>query len=105
MPVISYARPSQSRWPQVLVIAASLMLVLCLSGVGLLVFAIQQRVLDPPEFSVRIGHVQFGGPCPSLAFDCDTRLNYYAIWRGVDRPDGSVHFDELFFVYLPKKWR
>jgi hypothetical protein len=103
--VIAYPQHTNARLQQALIIGASLALVLSLAAFALLAFAIQQRVLQPPAFSVRIGHVQFGAPCPTPAFDCDTSLNYYAIWRGQDLPDGSVQFYEIFFTYLPKKQR
>jgi hypothetical protein len=97
------AQHSNARVQQALVIGMSLMLVVTLLAFGLLVVAIQQRVVEPPRFSLHIGHVYFGAPCPSPAFNCDINLNYYAVWRGQDMPDGRVHFEEVFFTYLPKK--
>jgi len=101
--VITNAQPANTRWQQALIIGASLMLVLTLLAFGLLLVAIQQRLVEPPRFSVHIGHVYFGAPCPSPAFDCDINLNYYAVWRGQDMPNGRIHFDEVFFTYLKKK--
>jgi len=101
--VITNAQLANTRWQQALIIGASLMLVVSLLAFGLLLVAIQQRLVEPPRFSVHIGHVYFGAPCPSPAFDCDINLNYYAVWRGQDMPNGRIHFDEVFFTYLKKK--
>jgi hypothetical protein len=94
---------SSSTLQQALVIGVCLLLVLSLLAVGLVVVAVQQRVVSLPAFSVRVGSVQFGGPCPSPAFNCDVNPNYYAVWVGNDQPDGSVRFHEVFFTYLPKR--
>ena len=100
--VLTNAQPANTRWQQALIIGASLMLVLTLLAFGLLLLAIQQRVVELPRFSVHIGNVYFVAPCPP-PFDCDVNLNYYAIWRGHDLPGGSIQFDEVYFTYLPKK--
>ena len=106
MPVMTSTVPrSDHRLLQALVIAASLLLVLTMAALVLGVVAIEQRAVPLPAFSVRIGHVQFGAPCPSPAFECDVVTNYYAIWRGDDQPDGTIQFHEIFFTYLPHKNR
>jgi hypothetical protein len=71
--------------------------VLVLLALALTVVAIQQRALELPVFSVRLGRVQFTGPCPTPTPSCDDANGFYAVWRGDDQPDGSVLFHELFF--------
>ncbi len=93
---------SEHQLLQALVIGLCLMLVVCLLASGLLAFALQQQALPLPTFSVKVGKVQFAAPCPQ-AFQCDINQPYYAIWRGDDLPNGTIHFQELYFTWLPKK--
>ncbi len=93
---------SHSRLGQALIIGASLLLVACLLALAGLVLALQQRALEPPQFAVHVGHVYWVAPCPP-PYDCDVKLNYYAVWRGHDLPNGEIHYDEVFFTYLPQK--
>lgn len=93
----------RDRWGQALVIAASLLLVLCLLGAGLLVVAIQQRLVEPPRFALHFGQVYLSAPCPAPTLVCDVDLNYYAIWRGQPLPDGRIHYVQIYFTYLQKK--
>ena len=93
----------RDRWGQTLVIGASLLLVLFMLGVGALAVAIQQRLVEPPHFALRVGHVYLSAPCPAPTLVCDTGLNYYAVWRGRDLPDGRIHFDQIYYTELPKK--
>ena len=97
------AQHRRDRWGQALVIAASLLLVLLMLGVGALALAIQQRVLNPPHFALHLGHLYLTAPCPAPTLVCDPDVNYYAIWSGHDLPDGRIHFDEIYFHYLPNK--
>ena len=101
--MIANAHLTRDRWGQVLVIAASLLLVLFMLGVGALALAIQQRVLQPPPFALHVGQLYLTAPCPTPTQVCDPQENYYAIWRGRDLPNGHIHFDEIYFVYLPGK--
>jgi len=97
-----HARPSNHFWGKALIIGASLLLAACLLGLAGLGLAVQQRALELPRFAVRIGALSVMAPCPP-PYDCDTRLNYYAVWRGRDLPNGDTHYDEVFFTYLPKR--
>ena len=96
-------QPSNARLQHILLIGAGLMLVATMAAFALAAFAIQQRAIDPPRFSVHIGNIQYGAPCPSPAFNCDVHLNYYAVWRGQQLPNGTVHFTEVYFTWLPRK--
>jgi hypothetical protein len=42
-------------------------------------------------------------PLPAPTLICNTGLNDYAIWRSHDLPNGHIHFDEVYFTYLPGK--
>jgi hypothetical protein len=99
----TYAHFRRDRWVTALVIAASLLLVLFMLGVAALAVAIQQRVVQPPHFALHVGHLYLTAPCPAPTLVCDPEENYYAIWSGYDLPDGRIHFDEVFFRYLPTK--
>jgi hypothetical protein len=65
----------QRRRHQIGLIALSLCLTLglLLAACPLSVVAIQQRVLVPPRFSVRVGGVEFAAPCPRVASSAITR--------------------------------
>ncbi len=64
------------------------------------VVAIQQRVIAPPRFAVRVGSVEIAAPCPARGFICDGPLSWYAVWWGDDQPDGSITYRQLYFIYL-----
>ena len=99
----AHSQPSISRLAQALIIGASLLLVMLLMAVALLAVAIQERVVELPPFVVHVGHYYLSAPCPAPTLVCDVNLNYYAIWRGQDLPDGRIHFDEMYFTYLKRK--
>jgi len=101
MPELNVAlkRPNSGLAPA-LILSLSLALVLLLAACPLSAVAIQQRVLGLPTFAVRLGHVEFAAPCPTRGFVCDRDTPFYAIWRGDDQPDGSIRYQELFFIYL-----
>jgi hypothetical protein len=73
---------------------------LLLAACPLSVVAIQQRVIAPPRFAMRVGSVELAAPCPTRGFICDASLPWYAIWRGDDQPDGSTTYRQLYFIYL-----
>ena len=97
------AHLTRDRWGPALVIAASLLVVAALLAVGLLVVAIQQRLVEPPRFALHFGQVYLDAPCPNPAVNCDINLNYYAVWRGQQLPDGRIHYEQVYFTYLQKK--
>lgn len=63
--------------------------------------AIEQRVIAPPAFSVRLGRFEIAAPCPTRVFDCPHPMPWYAIWLSEERPNGGVHFEQLYFHYFP----
>jgi hypothetical protein len=81
-------------------LSVCLALGLLLAAVPLSAVAIQNRLIAPPSFAVRVGGVEFAAPCPSRGFICDHPLPWYAIWRGDDQPDGSITYRQLYFIYL-----
>ncbi len=83
-----------------LIISVSLTLILLLAACPLSAVAIQQRVIPPLSFAVRLGRVEISGPCPPHMFECDESTPFYAIWRGDLQPDGTIRYHELFFMYL-----
>src|SRR5699024_2821309 len=95
---------SSRRRHQIGLIALSvcLTLVLLLSACPLSAIAIQQRVIEPPRFAVRVGSVEIAAPCPAQGFICDGPLPWYAIWWGDDQPDGSITYRQLYFIYLKR---
>ena len=82
------------------VLGLGLMFGLLLAACALSAIAMHQRVIPPPAFAIRLGHVEIAAPCPPRGFSCDESLPWYAIWRGDDEPDGSITYRQLFFVYL-----
>ena len=78
---------------------------LLLAACPLSVVAIQQRVIEPPRFAVRVGQVEIAAPCPAQGFICDGPLPWYAIWWGDDQPDGSITYRQLYFIYLKSNRR
>lgn len=80
-----------------------LLLALILAGPPLGLLAIERRLLDPPAFSLRIGDQELAAPCPPpMAQHCGQGLPYYAVWRGVRRPDGTTNYRLIYFAYLPR---
>jgi hypothetical protein len=75
-------------------------LALLLAVCPLSVIAVQQRVIEPPRFALRVGSVEIAAPCPAQGFICDGPLPWYAIWWGDDQPDGSITYRQLYFIYL-----
>jgi hypothetical protein len=73
---------------------------LLLAACPLSIVAVQQRLITPPHFAVRVGNIEFAAPCPARGFNCDGPLPWYAIWRGDDQPDGSITYRQLYFIYL-----
>jgi hypothetical protein len=73
---------------------------LLLAACPLSVVAIQQRLIAPPRFAVRVGSVEIAAPCPARGFICDSSLPWYAVWWGDDQPDGSITYRQLYFIYL-----
>ena len=103
MPVINPAdKPPSHRLALTAIIVASLALVLaalaCVAGV----FSLGQGYVELPPLSVRLGHLELAAPCPQV-MNCDIHLPYYAIWFGHDLPNGSVQYEQLYFVWLVKK--
>jgi hypothetical protein len=82
------------------VLSVCVTLGLLLAACPLSIVAIQQRVIAPPRFAVRIGTVELAAPCPPRALICDGPLPWYAIWWGDDQPDGSITYQQLYFIYL-----
>ena len=78
----------------------STLLGLLLAACPLGVVAVQQRVIEPPRFAVRVGSVEIAAPCPARGFECTGPLPWYAIWWGDDQPDGSITYRQLYFIYL-----
>lgn len=78
---------------------------LLLAACPLSVLAVQQRVIEPPRFAIRVAGVEFAAPCPAQGFDCSGPLPWYAIWRGDDQPDGSITYRQLYFIYLKRARR
>jgi hypothetical protein len=99
----AHAQPSISRLAQALLIGAGLLLVGLLMACALLAVAIEERVLQPPQFVIHLGHYYVTAPCPAATLVCDSKPNYYAVWVGQDLPDGRIHFDEKYFTYLHQK--
>src|SRR4051812_44458627 len=83
-----------------IVLSVCVTLGLLLAACPLSMVAIQQRVIEPPRFAVRVGNIEFAAPCPAQGFICDSPLPWYAIWRGDDQPDGSITYRQLYFIYL-----
>jgi len=81
------------------IIAASLMLVLLFAAGALVVVAIDERVIPPPAFAVRLAGYELIAPCPRGIL-CDKFTPFYAIWWGVPKPNGGTRYRQLFFVYL-----
>ena|SRR5690348_4251891 len=103
MPVVTRAdKPSSHRLAQAAIILVSLLLVLSAVACALSVVGVRQGALELPAFSLRMGHLELTAPCPAI-FGCDIHLPYYAVWFGHDLPDGSVQYQQLYFVWLPKK--
>jgi hypothetical protein len=73
----------------------------CLMGAASAV-AIQQRVITAPNISLRLGGLEIAAPCPPQGFICDESTPFFAVWLGRDRPDGTVNYKEIFFMYLSK---
>jgi hypothetical protein len=94
--------PYHSRRHQFGLIGLSLCVTLglLLAACPLSVVAVQQRVIVPPRFAVRVGSVEIAAPCPARGFICDGPLPWYAIWWGDDQPDGSITYRQLYFTYL-----
>ena len=95
------ARPSRRQHQLALIglslcVSLGLLLAACPLGIA----AIQQRVIAPPRFAVRVGNVEIAAPCPAQGFICDEPLPWYAIWWGDDQPDGSITYRQLYFIYL-----
>jgi hypothetical protein len=82
-----------------IVIAVSLMLVLLFIAGVLIVVAIDQRVLPPPGFAVRLAGYELVAPCPPNLL-CDESTPFYAIWWGQPKPTGGTRYRQLFFAYL-----
>ena len=82
-----------------LVVGLSVTLVLLLVACLVSAVAIQQRVIPPPSFALRLGRVEIIAPCPRGIL-CDQSTPFYAIWQGEVQPNGSIQYRELFFVYL-----
>jgi hypothetical protein len=82
------------------VLSVCLTLGLLLAACPLSAVAIQQRVITPPRFAMRVGSIELAAPCPPRALICDGPLPWYAIWWGDDQPDGSITYRQLYFVYL-----
>ncbi|HLE29938.1 MAG TPA: hypothetical protein VI793_17560 [Anaerolineales bacterium] len=100
MPESNATHPHPSHWlPQALVIGLSVTLVLLLVACLVSAVAIQQRVIPPPSFALRLGRVEIIAPCPRGIL-CDQSTPFYAIWQGEVQPNGSIQYRELFFVYL-----
>jgi hypothetical protein len=100
MPESNETLPYQRRRSSVLIVALSLMFGLLLGACTLSVVGIQQRVLPPPSFALQFGDVEIAAPCPTRVFICPDPMPWYAIWRSDERPDGSIKFRQLFFIYL-----
>lgn len=92
--------PLHGRLAQAIIIGLSLMLALVTAACPLGVLAVQRRAILLPPFTLRLGALEFSGPCPARGFECDATVPYYSIWRGHEQPDGSVHYEMLFFMYL-----
>ncbi len=82
------------------VLSVCVTLGLLLAACPLSAVAIQQRVITPPHFAMRVGSIELAAPCPPRALICDGPLPWYAIWWGNDQPDGSITYRQLYFVYL-----
>lgn len=94
------------RHPIVLIgLSVGLVLALLLAAVPLSIVAVQQRVIEPPRFAVRVGGVEIAAPCPARGFDCTGPLPWYAIWWGDDQPDGSITYRQIYFIYLKRARR
>ena len=89
----------------ILLVGLCLALGLLLAACPLSVVAVQQRVIAPPTFALRFGSVEIAAPCPTRVFICPHPMPWYAIWRSEERPDGTIRFDQLFFLYLAPRQR
>jgi hypothetical protein len=89
-----------ARHKQTIVIAVSLLAVFLLLACGLSALAVQQRLVPPPAFLIRLGPVEFAAPCPPQMTVCDESTPFYAIWHGVQLPNGTMRYRYLFFIYL-----
>jgi hypothetical protein len=85
---------------QALIISLGLAFGLLLAACPLSMVAVQQRVIQPPVFALRLGSVEIAAPCPVRFSVCDSSTPWYAIWRSDHRPDGSFQSRQLFFMYL-----
>src|SRR5262245_50250498 len=104
MPEPTASRRYQARrGARALVVGLTMALALFLAACPMSLLAIQQRVITPPAFAIRIGNVEFAAPCPTRVFICDEGTPWYAIWRTEDMPDGSTIGRQLFFMYLRPK--
>jgi hypothetical protein len=104
MPEPTASRQYQSRrGARMLILSLTLAFGLLLAACPMSVLAIQQRVIAPPTFAIRLGNVEFAAPCPTRVFACDQGTPWYAVWRTEDLPDGSSKGRLLFFMYLRSK--
>ena len=75
-----------------------LMLIALLATGPLTVVAVQQRVIPPPAFTVRLGNAEIVAPCPGK-IQCDESTPYFGVWWGRAQRDGSVNYRQVFFMY------
>lgn len=94
-----------ARFQQALVIGLSLLLLFLLLACLLSAVGVHQRLIPPPAFAVRLGPVEFAAPCPPQMSVCDESTPFYALWHGVELPDGTMRYRYLFFVYLAPERR
>ena len=100
MPETKPTRPfDHSTLQLALIVGLSLMLVVLLVSGLVYVVAVHQRLIAPPAFAVRLGRYELRAPCPRGIL-CDEFTPFYALWWGEPQPDGSIQYQELFFVYL-----
>src|SRR5262245_60245996 len=104
MPDPAAGRPYRSRrGARTLVLSVAIALGLLLAACPMSLLAVQQRLVAPPAFAIRLGNVEFAAPCPTQVFVCDEGTPWYAVWRTEDMPDGSTIGRQLFFMYLRPK--
>lgn len=89
-----------ARSQQALLIGLSLLVGILLFTCLLSAVAVHQRFIPPPAFAVRLGPVELAAPCPPQMSVCDESTPFYALWHGVELPDGTMRYRYLFFVYL-----
>lgn len=89
-----------TRFQQAVIIGLSLFIVFLLLVCLVSAVAVHQRFIPPPAFAIHLGPVEFAAPCPPPMSVCDESTPFYALWHGVEQPNGTMRYHYLFFIYL-----